>query len=155
MPCPLPLPGSAAGDLVERRDLARLRPAVDVPVGEGADHRVLGGRLEVELRDHLVGEARDRQRADRARQRHVDAEGLLEVHGEFEQHQRIEPDLAERPGPADLVLAGVEHAGELPDDDVGQLAPHAVEAFLLGDRIEIEMRSSPSPPSRASRTKLA
>ena len=41
----------------------------------------------------------------RSSERDLDAEALLEIHDEFERHQRVEPDFAERTYPADVFLA--------------------------------------------------
>ena len=61
----------------------------------------------------------------------MDAESLLEVHGEFESHQRVEPDLPDRPDPADFVLPRMQHPGQLGNDDTGQSAARGVDTWVL------------------------
>ena len=65
------------------------------------------------------------------RQRHMDAERILEIHCKLQCHQRVEPDFAERTDATDLIFPRMQDARESCHDDVGQFTSDAVEALGL------------------------
>ena len=68
---------------------------------------------EPDMSDDLIGDVADGHAAGRPGERDLDTEHLLQIHDQFDRHQQVEADLAERADGADVLLAQMQNLRQL------------------------------------------